>query len=378
MSTKKPSSPKVLLGSNNSIKLSYDPETNSVNLITASFFPALITGGWGDPHLYLRAKGTNRFFSRWGDNKSGSDGNNEILFLYMKTSFDDIKVYYSNASHPNGAKVTTNIRVEYNNQTFNYNQNTIKKFGPIRLSIRRRGTLRGGFPVLDWDIDWDPIPNLRRIGGALGIVLRRTAFGNGAYINGKDGRFWDGYSFLGQPFGLSRTDFESGSQSQSVKAMNVIAGEFNFVNFLNSENPSNVTALSDTMINSIANNIDDLNLLTNITDEDDNEEPVVDWDPFAADAKDEFENKGPILNQLAFNLVNNVTVLTSQEEDPEFIPNNDNSIEGDVPPLSVLESIASSREDVGVKNPLERPDLFTYYNYNGQSQAMPNFNRITP
>jgi hypothetical protein len=299
MSSKKPVAPKVIL-SGNTIKIAYDPDTGSTNLLTASYFPGMVTGGWGDPHMYLRLKGTNKFLSKWGDNKAGASGKNEILYLYIRTSRDTISIYYTNNDY-GIAKITTSIRVVHNNETFNFSNNAVRKFGPVRLSVARIPW--GQNYYLNYEVDWDPIPNLRQIGGAVGIPLRRVAFGNGSAIDGRDGLTWDGYSFLGQPFGLSRTDFESGFQGQSAKAMNVIPGSFDYISLLNSEPSVDPSSFSPTMTDFLET-LEDSTFDAGIVD-DDNGDPVEAWDP-------EYEAAQPIFNR--GNLPNYLVIQAVEEE----------------------------------------------------------------
>jgi hypothetical protein len=303
MSNKDPSIPKVIYN-NNVIKISYDPVSNNINLLSGSIFPAYVTGGWGDPHMFIRIKGTDKFLCKWGDNKSGDSGKNEILYLYMRTSRETIRIYYTNEVYtPNGAKITTNIRVVYNNTTYNIDQNFIGLFGPVRLSVRRI-SYGGSNYYLNYDIDWDPIPNLRQIGGALGIVLRRSLLANGTFINGGDGRFWDGYGVLGQPLGLSRSDFESGTQAQSVKAMNIVPGTLG--SDLGKYLIGNPDQIPDILGATLFNIPNTPTLEGDVVDEEDNANPVANWDPTTQDAEDTFTTVGSLFNKLVTDFVEEV------------------------------------------------------------------------
>jgi hypothetical protein len=299
MSNQQPSIPKVIYNNINNIKVAYDQETGNINLLSASYFPALTTGGWGDPHMFLRIKGTDKFLCKWGDNKSGESGKNEILYLYMRTSRETIRIYYTNETYtPNGAKITTNIRVVYNDTTYNISQNFIGFFGPVRLSVRRI-SYGGSNYYLNYDMDWDPIPNLRQIGGAFGIVLKRSLLANGVFVNGGDGRLWDGYGVLGQPLGLSRFDFESGNQSQSVKAMNFVPGNIgeDLSQFLNGEINIPSPALNTSL--ALITNTD--SLATDVVAElgqFDEGKGVGEWDDLTPDAEVPYATLGSLNNVL--------------------------------------------------------------------------------
>jgi hypothetical protein len=174
---------------------------------------AMNVGGWGDPHLYIRKAqtlnpnnySTGQFLAKWGDNKAGSNGK-ELLLLDIETVLIKLQVYYTNKNW-NSAKAIESIRVVYNNISTTYNNTAYATIGPITISIIKVGT--GALSYLNFEMKWNTIRNVTKLGGALTVILRKVADSGGTWV-GKDGVTWDGFGEAGQAYGITRASFETG------------------------------------------------------------------------------------------------------------------------------------------------------------------------
>jgi hypothetical protein len=201
-----------------------------------STLPAMTLGGWGDPHLYMtvssassKNRTSTKTIAKFGDNKPGSAGNNELILLDLQTTTDTIKIYYTNKPWRNTtAKIIDNIRVEHNTVSTTYNDTSKLIIGPVSLNIAKIGS--GANSYLNFEITWAKINNVIKLGGAIVLVLKRVASSNGKLWNGGDGVAWDGIGKAAAPYGLSRSSFETGIRAQSVSEELVLSErEANFL-----------------------------------------------------------------------------------------------------------------------------------------------------
>ena len=211
--------------------------------------PAMAIGAWGDPHMYIRVTApdpNNRLISTqvatWGDNKDGSSGNNELLLVELQTSTDTIKVFYTNKTWSNLAKVVANVRVEYNGVSTTYTDTARVVRNPLVLNIFKMGS--GVNTYLSFDISWAKINNVVKLGGAIVPILKRVADNNGRPWNGGDGLKWDGFGKALAVYGLTRSSFETGMGIMSQQEDLVLSvDESNFLDTMISSafvQPSNI------------------------------------------------------------------------------------------------------------------------------------------
>jgi len=199
-----------------------------------SSLSAMTIGGQGDPHLYITVSSldsknriSTKTIAQWGDNKPGVSGNNELQLLNLQTSTDTIKVYYTNKAYGN-AKVISNIRVVYNTVSTIYDATTKVTAGPVNLNILKIGS--GANAYLNFEMSWSNINNIIKLGGAIVPILKRVAESNGKLWNGGDGALWDGFGKALAPYGLSRSDFETGIGVQNIEEELVLTeDEANFL-----------------------------------------------------------------------------------------------------------------------------------------------------
>ena len=199
-----------------------------------SSLSAMTIGGQGDPHLYITVSSldsknriSTKTIAQWGDNKPGVSGNNELQLLNLQTSTDTIKVYYTNKAYGN-AKVISNIRVVYNTVSTIYDATTKVTVGPVNLNILKIGS--GANAYLNFEMSWSNINNIIKLGGAIVPILKRVAESNGKLWNGGDGALWDGFGKALAPYGLSRSDFETGIGVQNIEEELVLTeDEANFL-----------------------------------------------------------------------------------------------------------------------------------------------------
>jgi hypothetical protein len=262
---------------------------------------AMNVGGWGDPHMYIRQAQTlnpnnyssGKFLAKWGDNKVGSGGT-ELLLLDVETRLMKLKVYYT-VKNWNAAKAIESFRIVHNNVTRTFNNTAYATIGPITISIIKVGN--GPLSYLNFEMKWNTIYNVTKLGGALTMILRKAADSGGTWV-GKDGVTWDGYGEAGQAYGLTRTSFET-----SVGGLSIDENDMFRVQDI---------VLSDENLATISSaQISESNILDGLTDESTNV-PVSTWDPTVlGDAGNGvegslvfFETYGTIDHHLA-NLVNN-------------------------------------------------------------------------
>ena len=180
---------------------------------------AMNVGAWGDPHLYIRQPRSlnpndysrGKFIAKWGDNKVGSNGK-ELLLLDIETVLIKLKVYYTNKNY-NTAKAIESIRVVYNNISTTYSNTAYATIGPITISIIKVGA--GALSYLNFEMKWNTIRNVTKLGGALTVILRKVA-DSGGYWVGKDGLTWDGFGEAGQAYSITRASFETGVGALSI------------------------------------------------------------------------------------------------------------------------------------------------------------------
>lgn len=306
-------SQKKIITVDGQFRVKFNTSTGQASVLTQSYFPGIVTGGWGDPHLWIRLKGSNAYLSRWGDNRIGTFGKNEILYLYIKTTRDTIAIYYSNKDYlPNdNGKIINTIRVVYNGVSTTYTNNAYKIFGPVRLSIVRVAYSSSYY--LNFEIDWDPIYNIRQIAGGFGLAMRRVLANNGNYLDGKDGARWDGFGFLGQPYSITRLSLQSGVSSQQFNIQSdepVVADmgvEIN--NLIIGNKPTSLaempTGIGDTFLTPP-------DLTDGIVDEDTGASATV-FDGTTAPTQEAYVNKGGIIQQLADLVVNDGTSVDGLE-----------------------------------------------------------------
>lgn len=183
----------------------------------------MLVGGWGDPHLYVKALNSSRpnnptigkILAKWGDNKSGAAGNNELKLIDLETSTDTIKIYYTNKNWNPRGKVVASVRVELNGTSVSYSDTAKIVVGPITLSILKKTYL--GTTYLNFEIYWSRINNIVKLGGAIVVILKRIAARNGKLWNGGDGANWDGFGKAAAIYNLSRSSFETGVIAQSIE-----------------------------------------------------------------------------------------------------------------------------------------------------------------
>ena len=264
---------------------------------------AMNVGGWGDPHLYIRQAQTlnpnnyssGKFLAKWGDNKVGSGGT-ELLLLDVETRLIKLKVYYT-VKNWKTAKAIESFRIVHNNTTRTFNNTAYATIGPITISIIKAGT--GPLSYLNFEMKWDRIYNITKLGGALSMILRKVADSGGSWT-GKDGRTWDGYGEAGQTYGLTRSSFETPVGGLSI--------DDNSNDMFRTQD----IILSDENLETINTaQIEESDILDNLTDESTNESVSV-WDQSVLGDVGEgiegsltiFETHGTIDHHLA-NLVNN-------------------------------------------------------------------------
>jgi hypothetical protein len=264
---------------------------------------AMNVGGWGDPHLYIRQAQTlnpnnlssGKFLAKWGDNKAGSGGT-ELLLLDVETRLMKLKVYYT-VKNWKIAKAIESFRIVHNNVTRTFNNTAYTTIGPITISIIKVGT--GTLSYLNFEMKWNTIYNITKLGGALTTILRKVADSGGFWF-GKDGATWDGYGEAGQTYGLTRASFETSVGGLSIDE--------------NSNDMFRVQEiiLSDEDLETINGaQIEESDILDDLTDESTNESVSV-WDQSVLGDVEEgiegsltiFETHGTIDHHLA-NLVNN-------------------------------------------------------------------------
>jgi|688.fasta_scaffold18650_2 hypothetical protein len=264
---------------------------------------AMNVGGWGDPHLYIRQAQTlnpnnyssGKFLAKWGDNKVGSGGT-ELLLLDVETRLMKLKVYYT-VKNWKTAKAIESFRIVHNNVTRTFNNTAYTTIGPITISIIKVGT--GALSYLNFEMKWNTIYNITKLGGALTMILRKVADSGGFWV-GKDGRTWDGYGEAGQTYGLTRASFETSVGGLSID-----------------ENSNDMFRVQDIILSdedletiNVAQ-IEESDILDDLTDESTNESVSV-WDQSVLGDVEEgiegsltiFETHGTIDHHLA-NLVNN-------------------------------------------------------------------------
>ena len=264
---------------------------------------AMNVGGWGDPHMYIRQAQTlnpnnyssGKFLAKWGDNKVGSGGT-ELLLLDVETRLMKLKVYYT-VKNWKTAKAIESFRIVHNNTTRTFNNTAYATIGPITISIIKVGT--GALSYLNFEIKWNTIYNITKLGGALSMILRKVA-DSGGYWGGKDGLTWDGYGEAGQSYGLTRASFETAVGGLSIdensndmfRAQDIVLSDENLETIRTAE-------------------ISESNILDGLTDESTNAAVSV-WDQSVLGDAGEgvegsltiFETHGTIDHHLA-NLVNN-------------------------------------------------------------------------
>ena len=213
---------------------------------------AMNVGGWGDPHLYIRQAqtlnpnnySTGKFLAKWGDNKVGSNGK-ELLLLDIETVLIKLRVYYTNKNW-NTAKAIESIRIVYNNVSTTYNNTAYATIGPITISIIKVGT--GPLSYLNFEMKWNTIRNVTKLGGALTVILRKVA-DSGGYWVGKDGNTWDGFGEAGQAYGITRASFETNLSGLSIdddpnakfRAQDIVLSDEDFSTIENAQlNESNI------------------------------------------------------------------------------------------------------------------------------------------
>jgi hypothetical protein len=114
-------------------------------------------------------------------------------------------------------------------------------------------------------MSWSNINNIVELGGAIVPILKRVVANNGNPWNGGAGAFVDGFSRAGAPYGLSRSNFETGIGIQSTSEDLVL-----------SEKDANFLAIA----------ADNFAQEGNIFDNFNNEEtgaPVLEWDETATE-----------------------------------------------------------------------------------------------
>lgn len=201
----------------------------------ATSVPGMSIGAWGDPHMTIRVLGLNPSnplistnVAKWGDNKDGPSGNNELLLVDLQTSTDTIRVFYTNKNWTNGAKVVDNVRVVYNGVSTSYTDTTRLVRGPVTIRIVRHSS--GASRRLDFEISWQRINNVIKFGGAVVPILKRVATNNGREWNGGDGVRWDGFGRALAAYGLTRSSFETGFGIQSLsEELQLLSDESNFL-----------------------------------------------------------------------------------------------------------------------------------------------------
>jgi hypothetical protein len=252
-----------------------------------SSLSAMTVGAWGDPHLYITVSSTDsknrlstKTIAQWGDNKPGASGNNELQLLNLQTSTDTVKVYYTNKAYGN-AKVISNIRVVYNTVSTTYNATTKVTVGPVNLNILKIGS--GASAYLNFEMSWSNINNIVKLGGAIVPILKIVAESNGKLWNGGDGALWDGFGKALAPYGLSRSDFETGIGVQSLEEELVLSQ--NEADFLT------VSAENFTQNSNIFDNLQNLGE----NGEGDNA-AIGDWDPTHAEVLPVLSNPGGLEN----------------------------------------------------------------------------------
>lgn len=188
-----------------------------------SSLPAMTVGGWGDPHIYIttssvdsKNRTSTKTIAQVGDNKPGSAGNNELILLDLQTTTDTIKIYYTNKPWQNTtAKIIDSIKVEHNTVSTIYSDTTKVVIGPVTLSIVKVGSGVNGY--LNFETTWNKINNVIKLGGAIVPILKRVANSNGKLWNGGDGVSWDGIGKAAAPYGLNRSNFETGVGIQGLE-----------------------------------------------------------------------------------------------------------------------------------------------------------------
>ena len=266
---------------------------------------AMNVGGWGDPHLYIRRAQTlnpnnyssGKFLAKWGDNKVGSGGT-ELLLLDVETRLMKLKVYYT-VKNWKTAKAIESFRIVHNNTTTTFNNTAYATIGPITISIIKVGT--GALSYLNFEMKWNTIYNITKLGGALTMILRKVANSGGSWT-GKDGLTWDGYGEAGQTYGLTRSSFET-----SVGGLSI---DENSNDMFHAQDIDVTLSDADLEIVNFAQ-IEESDILDDLTDESTNEAVSV-WDQSVLGDVGEgiegsltiFETHGTIDHHLA-NLVNN-------------------------------------------------------------------------
>jgi hypothetical protein len=265
-------------------RLFINRNTNKINVRKADNIQelaAMNVGAWGDPHLYIRQAQslnpnnytTGKFLAKWGDNKVGTQGK-ELLLLSIETvARVKLQVYYTNKNLGAG-KAVDSIRVVNNNVSTTYTNTAYVVAGPISISILKLGS--GINQHLNFEMKWNRIRNIVKLGGAFTVVLRRIA-DTGGYWNGGDGTTWDGFGVAAQPYGLTRANFETAN-------LGVLSLDNNFRMQTDPEcdlqavDMTAATTLSDTNLADIINlELSESTLLDDLNDPDTNQ-TVSQWD----------------------------------------------------------------------------------------------------
>ena len=304
------------LGSNG--KLFINRNTNKITVRAVENIQelaAMNVGAWGDPHLYIRqAQSLNpndyasgKFLAKWGDNKAGSQGK-ELLLLSIETiARVKLQVYYTSKNLGSG-KAVASIRVVQDNVSTTYSNTAYVVVGPISISILKLGS--GANQYLNFEMKWNRIRNIVKLGGALTVVLRRIA-DIGGYWDGGDGPTWDGFGLAAQPYGLKRDNFETANLG-ILSIDNDFRMQTDPQCDIQAVDMTSATALSDAdLSNIISLQPPESTLLDGLNDPDTNQ-AVTDWDPtVSGDAGagivgslSVFESHGTIDNYLA-QIVNN-------------------------------------------------------------------------
>jgi hypothetical protein len=294
---------------------------------------AMNVGGWGDPHLYIRqAQSLNpnnytagKFLAKWGDNKVGTEGK-ELLLLSIETvARVKLQVYYTNKNLSPG-KAIASIRVVHNNVSTTYTNTAYVVAGPISISILKLGA--GINQYLNFEMKWNRIRNIVKLGGALTVVLRRIA-DSGGYWNGGDGSTWDGFGVAAQPYGLTRANFETANLG-ILSLDNDFRIQTDPECDLQAIDITAATALSDTNMSDIINLVPQESTLLDDLNDPDTNQTVSQWDATVeGDANagipsslEIFESYGTIDNYLAEIVVNGGSVSGLNSSDALSIKNN--------------------------------------------------------
>lgn len=268
--------------------------------------PGMNLGGWGDPHLYVRQPQTlnpndlssGKFLAKWGDNKSA--GLNELLLLHIETIKHKIKIYYTNKNYSTG-KVVNSIRVVKNGVSTIYTNSAFVTAGPVTLSIAKIGN--GTNSYMNFEMKWSTINDALFIGGAATVIFKKISTAGNTTYNGLDGATWDGFTYAGQSYGLSRSSFET----VNIQSQTQFSAQTDI-------------SLSDedlTAINSL--NVSESSIVDGLND-DATSDPVHVWDPSVngdagagiVSSLEIFQNYGTVDHYLA-NLVNNGNTIDGMD-----------------------------------------------------------------